>query len=84
MHPLALMGLLATLGGILAAAVALVMVSRQGIPLGPVLAGNGIPLLVFTVGVAISIARRQKGKKATVPLYVGFVLTMLVWILLNV
>lgn len=84
MHPLAVMGILATLGGLLAAAVALVMVSRQGVPLAPVLVGNGLPLLVFVLGVALSIRQRMRGGRGSAILFAAFALTLVAWWLLNV
>lgn len=84
MHPLALMGILATVAGLVAAAVALFQVQRYGSPLGPVLLGNGIPLLVLLAGLVLSIRQMRSGRRSTPILLFAFLAFLLTWWFLNV
>ncbi|MCG0238141.1 MAG: hypothetical protein L6E13_02410 [Firmicutes bacterium] len=83
MHPMAVMGILATVGGLIAAAVALAQVYRAGAPLGPVLLGNGVPLLVLMAGISLSLRQLGRGRQAAPTLLIAFILFVLTWLMLN-
>lgn len=85
MHPLAIGGMLATALGLLAAAVAIVGLARQGVPVGPVLLLNGLPLLVVGAGAALSVwlARRGRMRGSIWMLWIGILLAAAVWWLIG-
>lgn len=81
MHPLAVMGILAVIGGIVLIVVTLMQLSGF---LGLVLAGNLPPLLLFVAGLALSLRRMRAGKDAAPLLMGSFIGAMVLWVLLNV
>ncbi len=81
MHPFALMGLLAVLGGVVLIIVTLLQLSAFA---GIVLVGNLPPLLVFIGGLALSLKRMRAGKDASPLLMGSFIAAMVLWVLLNI
>lgn len=82
MHPLAIMGLLAVVGGLVAAAVALARLHALGMDLRPVLVQTGVPLLLFVAGLAYTVRLARRGRRAGPWLVaVTFVAYLAYWIL---
>lgn len=79
MHPLSIMGLLATLGGLVAAAVALFRLHAAGNPLAPVLVEAGIPLALLTLGVVASTRLQQRRGLGAPLLLASFFAAALAW-----
>ncbi|BDG59122.1 hypothetical protein [Caldinitratiruptor microaerophilus] len=85
MHPLAVGGIAALVLGLVAAAVALVRLGVHGVPLGPVLLLNGLPLLIFAGGVVLSVwlSRRSRTRAGSYVLWGATALAAAVWWLLG-
>lgn len=80
---MAIMGIAAALGGLLATAVALTQLVRHGVNIGPVLLGNGLPLAIFVAAVILGTRRMLQGGRGAAILYAGFALSALTWWILN-
>lgn len=85
MHPLAVGGIAVLVLGLAAAAVALVRLGRHGVPIGPVLLLNGLPLLVFAAGVVLSVwlSRRGRSRVGSYVLWGATALAAATWWLLG-
>lgn len=80
MHPLAIMGILAVLGGVVLIIVTLLQLRAF---LGLVLVANLPPLLLFIGGLVWSVRRMKAGKDPNPVLMGAFIAAMLLWVLLN-
>lgn len=80
MHPLAVMGLLAVLGGVVLIVYTFYLLSREALW---VILFNLPPLLLFIGGLALSLRRLRAGRDANALLVGTFIGAILLWILLG-